>query len=404
MKILFFNYEYPPLGGGAAYASQNILKEYAGFSNLEVDFVTSSVDSNYHLERMGENIRIHRLPIGKNKVNMTYQSQKDLLVYAGKSYFFANKLIRQGEEEQKPFSLTHSFFTVPCGFISMLLKFQYRIPYIISLRGSDVPWFSERFTWIYYFLKWPIVFIWKKARAVVANSLAIKNLALKSNPKQEIEIIHNGIDINVFKPAENSEPHKYFTVLCASRLSRRKGFNYVIDALAKIKDKYPDLRLIIAGGEGNAEKELKEQAKKLGLEDRIEFTGFITPNTEFVKYHRACDVFVLPSLNEGMSNNMLEAMASGIPIIMTPTGGAQELIKDGVNGYIVKFKDSGDIAEKLEKLINNPELKKQMGIESRKLAETMSWHKVAGQYAEIYRSIRGSNKPPHQRLTSEVLG
>jgi glycosyltransferase involved in cell wall biosynthesis len=80
-----------------------------------------------------------------------------------------------------------------------------------------------------------------------------------------------------------------------------------------------------------------------------------------------------------------------MPIIMTPTGGADELIAEGVNGYIVKFRDSDDIAEKLEKLINNPELTKSMGVESRKIAEKMSWEGVAQKYFEVYKQV-GKNK------------
>jgi glycosyltransferase involved in cell wall biosynthesis len=387
MKILFFNYEYPPLGGGAGYASFYILKEFSKIPELEVDFVTSSTNSDYHLEKMGEGISIHRLPVGKNKKNMTYQSQKNLIIYSWKAYFFSRKLIRQARTENHPYSLTHSFFTVPCGFISMLLKFEFGLPYVVSLRGSDVPWYSERFTWIYYILKWPIIFIWKKSAAVIANSLKIKKLALRSNAHQEIGVIYNGINIDIFKPENNPNQHENFTILCASRLSRRKGFNYVIEAFAKIIKKYPATKLIIAGGEGNAEEELRAQVKKLNLDDRVNFTGFITPNTEFIKYYNASDVFVLPSLNEGMSNNMLEALASGMPIIMTPTGGADELIKEGINGYIVKFKDSNDISEKIEKLIKEPDLVKKMALESRKIAENFSWKKVASQYAEIYQKV-----------------
>jgi len=387
MKVLFFNYEYPPLGGGAAYASQNILREYAKLPDIEVDFVTSSLDDQYHLEKMGENIRVHRLPIGKNKNNLTYQSQKDLLVYAWKSYFFSKKLICDAEKSGKKYDLTHSFFSVPCGFVSMILKKKYKLPYIVSLRGSDVPGYSERFSFIYCFLKPIIVYIWKKASAVIANSSMLRDLAIKSNDKQKVGVIYNGINIEHFRPGAVPRVNNNFTILCASRLSRRKGFNYVIDAFDIIHEKYPDIKLVIAGGEGNAEEELKDQAKKLKLESKIIFTGFVTPNTEFLKYYNTSDVFVFPSLNEGMSNNMLEAMASGMPIIMTPTGGAEELIKDGVNGYIVKFKDSADIAEKLEKLINNPELCKKMGEESRKIAENMSWKSVADKYYYLYKQI-----------------
>ncbi|MDR3583416.1 MAG: glycosyltransferase family 4 protein [Candidatus Pacebacteria bacterium] len=386
MKILFFNYEYPPLGGGAAYASQNILKEYSKIPGLEVDFVTSSIDNEYHLEKVSENIRVHRLSIGKNESNMTYQSQKELLIYAWKAYIFSKKLIEEAEKNKKPYDLTHSFFTVPCGFVSMLLKRKYKLPYIVSLRGSDVPGYSERFSAIYYILTPIIVHIWKKAEAVMANSQLLKELALKSYSKREIGVIYNGINVDYFRPGVFPK-NKNFTLLCASRLSRRKGFNYAIDAFAKIHEKYPEARLVIAGGEGNAEEEWKKQVKDLKLEDKITFTGFVTPNTEFLKYYNAADVFVFPSANEGMSNNMLEAMASGLAVIMTPTGGANELVKDGANGYIVGFRDSVAIAEKMETLINNPELCRRMGEESRRIAETMSWQSVAGEYFELYKKV-----------------
>jgi glycosyltransferase involved in cell wall biosynthesis len=339
------------------------------------------------LEKIGENIRIHRLAIGKNKNNMTYQSQKDLLVYAWKSYFFSKKLIHEAEKIKKPYDLTHSFFSVPCGFVSMLLKWQYKLPYVVSLRGSDVPGYSERFSFLYNFLKPLIVHIWKKSGAVVANSSMLRDLAVKSNSRQKVDVIYNGINIEHFRPGAFPKSNNNFTILCASRLSRRKGFNYAIDAFNIIAQKYPEARLIIAGGEGNAEEELKQQVKELKLENKITFTGFVTPNTEFLRYYNAADVFVLPSLNEGMSNNMLEAMASGLAIIMTPTGGAEELVKDGVNGYIVKFKNSEDIAEKVGKLVNNLELCKNMGAESRKIAETMSWKSVAEKYRELYKNI-----------------
>ena len=94
MRILFFNYEYPPLGGGAGVATSYILKEFTKIPDLEVDLVTSSVSEHYQLEKIGENIKIHRLPIGKNKNNLHFQSQKDLLIYSWKAYFYARKLIK----------------------------------------------------------------------------------------------------------------------------------------------------------------------------------------------------------------------------------------------------------------------------------------------------------------------
>ena len=386
MKVLFFNYEYPPLGGGAANATAYILAEYAKIPELEVSIVTASIDGAYHLEKIGGNITIHRLPIGKNAQNLHFQSQKDLLQYAFRAYFFARKLYRENK-----FDLSHSFFTVPCGFVSWLMKKQSSLPYIVSLRGSDVPGYSDRFPVIYALLKPIFRLIWREAAAVISNSEGLKELALKTAPAQRIAIIHNGIDLEKFKPLENSASREKFIITPgASRITDRKGLNYLIEAVAKLSPKYPQIHLRIMG-EGNALSKLKKLVADLQLENRVEFLGRI-PREITTPYYQEASLFVLPSLNEGMSNAMLEALASGLPLLSTATGGASELIEEGVNGLILRFKDSQDIAEKIQRLIDDPELARKMGEASRKRAEKMSWRAVAEQYWALYQETALKNK------------
>jgi len=386
MKILFFNYEYPPLGGGAANATAYLMREYSKNSDIEVDLITSSINDNYVLETIGENIRIHRLPIGKNSQNLHFQSQKDLLVYSWKAYFFAIKLINERKKGGKRFDLTHSFFTVPCGFISMLLKWQFRLPYIVSLRGSDVPGYSERFTFIYKLLKPVIKLIWSQAHFVIANSKGLKELAAKTGSKKEIGVIYNGIDTQHFKPEPGRRPvGKFIITTGASRVTHRKGLNYLIEAVSFLTPKYPYIQVKIMG-EGNAQADLEKLAEKLDVKKQVEFLGRIA-REKTVPYYQEAGLFVLPSMNEGMSNAMLEALSSGLPILATDTGGSSELIKENVNGYIIKMRNSQDIADKIEKMMNDPELAKNMGAESRKVAEQMSWEKVAGEYFELYKKV-----------------
>ena len=381
MKILFFNYEYPPLGGGAANATFFILREYTKNDSLEVDLITSSIDGDYHLENAGKNVRIHRLPIGKNKHNLHFQSQKELIVYAWKAFFFANKLVKKNR-----YDVTHSFFTVPCGAISWALWLRYKIPYIISLRGSDVPGYSDRFGFIYKTISFFIKHIWNKSVAVVANSKGLKNLAHKTDSKQEIGVIYNGIDIDEFKADTLiKEEGKIYLTVGATRVTTRKGIDYLIEAVDLLKEKFPNIFLEIMG-EGDAKNDLENKTKNLGLEKKVKFLGRV-PREKTFSYYQKADIFVLPSLNEGMSNAMLEALSSGLPIVATNTGGADELVRDGVNGSIVKMKDARDLAEKLEKIISNKELREQMGRESRKIAEKMSWEKVAKQYVNLYRNV-----------------
>jgi glycosyltransferase involved in cell wall biosynthesis len=250
MKILFLNYEYPPLGGGAGNATEALMREFSLMPALEVDVVTSSVDAAYHCETLGENalIRIHRLPIGKNAENLTYQSAKDILVYSWKAFWFSRKLLAQAKYDG-----IHAFFTVPSGFLAMILGWWFGVPYIVSLRGSDVPGYSLRFRRLYPFLKALVVAIWHRAAAVIANSRGLRELARESDPKQAIGVIYNGIDTELFCPGRSDlRDDRTFTILCASRLSRRKGFRYAIEAFALLTPRYPETRLLIAGGVGDA--------------------------------------------------------------------------------------------------------------------------------------------------------
>ena len=380
MRILFFNYEYPPLGGGAGNASFYLLKEYAKNLEVKVDFITSSIDEKQHVLNLGENVTIYRLPIGKNAKNIHYQSSKELLRYTWVAYRFAKKLAKENK-----YDLTHSFFTVPCGIISFFLKKKFKIPYIISLRGSDVPGYSERFTFLYKFITPIIKIIWKDAYFVVANSQGLCDLALKSAPQKEIGVIYNGIDINEFFPDYAKKDKNKFTVICVSRVTPRKGIRFLVQAVEKLSKKYDNLRLIVVG-DGNERDSLENLVQEVGLKEKIAFTGPI-PHENVGEYYNKSDIFALPSFNEGMSNTMLEALACGLPLIATNTGGAEELVKDGVNGFIVKMSDAEDLAEKIEKFLINKELEEKMGKESRLLAEKMSWSAVAKKYADLYAEI-----------------
>lgn len=383
MRVLFFNYEYPPLGGGAANATAYLLQEFAHMEDLEVELVTASIDSEYHREILNERVIIHRLPIGKNTENLHFQSVKDLIMYSWKAYWFSRKLARE-----EKFDVIHSFFTVPCGAIAWALRKEFRIPYIVSLRGSDVPGYSDRFAFLYHFLRPITRLIWRGAASVVSNSQGLKDLALQTDPKQKIDIIYNGVDIQHFCPAEHAQPEDndrvWHITLGASRITDRKGIRYLIEALDMLREKYRFSVKII--GDGNARERLETLVQEKRLGDQIAFIGRV-PREETLPYYQAADVFVLPSLNEGMSNAMLEALACGLPILSTRTGGADELVKEGQNGLFIKPRDAKSIVQALETLIEDNDLRQRMGRESRSLAERMSWENVAKEYHAVYRGI-----------------
>jgi len=228
--------------------------------------------------------------------------------------------------------------------------------------------------------------IWKQADAVVSNSEGLKELALKTSNKQKIEVIYNGIDIDNFKPDPSKKSSEKFIITPgASRITKRKGLKYLILAIEKLVPKYPNLYLKIMG-DGNEKENLETMVRDLKLENRVEFLGRI-PREKTAPYYQEASLFVLPSFNEGMSNAMLEALAVGLPIVATDTGGTKELVTESENGFIVRMKDSQDIADKIEKFLKDAELGKRMGEASRRKAEDMSWEKVAKKYVEIYKKV-----------------
>ncbi|MEK9151118.1 MAG: glycosyltransferase family 4 protein [Patescibacteria group bacterium] len=381
MKILFLNYEYPPLGGGAGNATEYLLKEYAQVPDLEVHLVTSSADDKAHEATVGDQVFVHSLPIGKSPQTLHFQSIFDVLRYSWAGYRFARKLLSPGD-----FDAIHAFFSVPCGVQAYLLGRRFKIPYIVSLRGADVPGYSERFSFLYIFLKPIIRFVWKHSAFVVANSEGLRELALRTNREQPIDVIHNGIDSNHFSPRPEARPEDAFIItLGASRVTMRKGVQYLIEAVSMLVAKSPQIRLKILG-DGDDKERLENMVKVMKLESHVMFLGRI-PREETAPYYQEASVFVLPSQNEGMSNALLEALASGLPIIATDTGGSKELVADGENGFIVKMRSAEDIAEKLARLIADPALRQRFGEASRTRAEKMSWKNIARQYVEVYRNI-----------------
>ncbi len=375
MKVLFLNYEYPPLGGGASVATEAILRQWAKDPSIEVHLVTAAVGSALEHVRVGGETYVHRLSIGKNPERLHSQSLRDILVYSVKTVFFLWRFIRL-ETKKQSFDVTLAFFTVPCGFLAYLVKFVYGIPYVVSLRGADVPGFSEKYDRFYLFAKPLVRFLWHHAAAVVPNSAGLTELARKTDPCQEMQTIENGVDTEAFHPDGEKRSTDTTVFLSTSRLTPRKGIHHLIEACAiatKKTAKPIELHLI---GEGEQRGVLEERVKVLGVVDKVKFIGRVE-HEQLAGYYQHSHVFVLPSKNEGMSNSALEALASGLPLIVSGTGGMAELVTDGVNGIFIDPENPESCAAALVRIADEPEFASRLGIESRRRAELRSWSQVA---------------------------
>lgn len=374
LHVLLLNYEYPPLGGGAANATRQLLLEFAEIKGVAVDLVTSSPDSTSDVERLSADITIHRLPV--NKKGMHYWRQREVLTYLfrARNYIHAKLPLSR-------YDLAHAFFALPSG----LLCYRHRdmLPYIVSLRGSDVPGFNQRLELHYSFLKPLVRRVWSGAASVIANSDDLRSLALRTSPLQQIEVIANGVDTKGFQPRRDDRRREGpLRILAVSRLIERKGLDILIRALPEIlKHRHVSLRIV---GGGNLKDQLRSLAADLGVADAVTLTGYV-PHERLPEIYNDADLFVLPSHAEGMSNALLEAMACGLPVIATDTGGSSALLHD--NGLVVEENTPSDWSRAILAMTSDKTAMRDMAEASRAISRKYSWGGVAQKYLDIYLDV-----------------
>jgi glycosyltransferase involved in cell wall biosynthesis len=354
MKILMLNYEFPPIGGGAAKAHLCLLRQYADNSDLQVHVLTSAPKPGAVTEKFAENITIYKVGIHKKQLHFWRKVEVIEWLIKAKSQY--RRLLREND-----YDLVHAFFGFPTGWLCY--RSASKLPYIISLRGSDVPGRHARLQLDYKILGPAFRAIWKKAAALVACSQGLKDRALRFLPSVTMDVIPNGVELDRFSPAQTHKGPDTLRLLTVGRLSVTKRVEMLIDAVEMLHKDGCKLHFTIAGG---------------GQTGRIDAENM-------PQVYRQNDIFVSASMQEGMSNAMLEAMASGLPIVTTHCEGVQELIAD--NGLVVEPANGEEIAKAVKKLADNRQLHKQMSITARNRAEQFSWSNVAKQYIQIYRTI-----------------
>ncbi|MHC4325383.1 MAG: glycosyltransferase family 4 protein, partial [Planctomycetota bacterium] len=283
--------------------------------------------------------------------------------------------------QKNDYDLAHAFFGFPTGWLCY--RRAGKLPYIISLRGSDVPGRHARLQFDYKVLAPAFRAIWKKASALVACSEGLKERSLLFMPSAVIDVIPNGVELDRFFPAETEKKSEMLGLLTVGRLSVTKRIDMLIDAVEILHRTACKVRLTVVGG-GQMEKQFRKIVAEKELSDVIRITGRLD-SKKMPEVYRRNDIFISASMQEGMSNAMLEAMASGLPIVTTRCEGLTELI-DG-NGLIVEQDNVEEIAKSVKRLADDPELRKQMSAAARKQAAKFDWANLAKQYIQVYRTI-----------------
>lgn len=385
-----FDNEFPPLGGGTGVVNFHLLQEMARHPDVTVDLVTSSRSrSAYETERFAERITIYKVPVDNR--NIHHATNRELLRYSRRGLCLAWRLMKEHR-----YDVSFAFAGVPAGAISYLLRLTHGLPYVLSLQGPDVPWFEARYNYLYPVLTPLLTRVWRRAGAVTAISAEQERLAHRTMPELTLVTIPNGVDTTLFMPAP-VESRRVFTIVCVARLIERKGQQYLLEAFARLREGcVKPLRLTFVGT-GDAEPQLRQAADRLHVADAVTFAGFV-PRERMPAVYREADVFVLPSQQEGMSIALLEAMAAGLPVIVTDTGGTAELVSEGENGEIVPWADVQALTRALHGSLNAEDRRRRMGRESRKRAMQFGWPVLAARYLDLCARVLATAQPAQSEV------
>ena len=283
-------------------------------------------------------------------------------------------------------------WAIPGGFCAALTKPIHKKPILLTLYGVDVfPIKYGKFRYLKTFIAYSI----NKSDKVVGISDTTCEVGKEISGREDIEILPYGIDTERFNPNINGNEigekynlKDYFMILSSGRMVERKGFRYIIEALPDVLEKFSNTKLIISG-DGPERENLENLVATLGLRVNVIFSGFI-PQGDFPKYMAACDVFVLPAIvdrtgdTEGLGLVLVEAMASGRPVIGSNVGGIPYIIREAEKcGFLVEPKNISELSEKIIILLKDESLREKFGVNGRKVVEErFSWDKIAERYLD----------------------
>jgi glycosyltransferase involved in cell wall biosynthesis len=285
-----------------------------------------------------------------------------------------------------PFDLIDAHFTYPDGVAAGLLGRAFRVPVVITVRGTHDLYHAG-----FALRRLQIRAALRRAARVVTVSQSLHDFVVALGvDRDRVRVIPNGVDASLFAPGDRAVARQRLglapegtVLLSVAGLVEGKGHHRVIESLPSIAARHPDVAYVVVGAEaprGDHARELQALARRHGVADRLRLVG-PRPHDEIPRWMAAADVFCLATRSEGWCNAITEATACGLPVVSTRVGGNAEIVQDGRDGFLVPFWDAdrfvSAVSEVLGRSWNRAEIAARAG--------TAGWEQTARAVAEEFR-------------------
>jgi D-inositol-3-phosphate glycosyltransferase len=377
-RICLVTHYFPPHKGGIEQVSYEQSKRLTE-RGYQIDVLTSKFEGRNPNPLRG--IRIHHYP----SLNVAKRFGVPYPVISFSAYKTFTQLMKNCD-------IVHAHGHVyMSSYLAGMVAKKYGKPFIVTQHNTFIDYQSflnivEQLNDLFIGKQ-----VLKRADRIVTVSEETKKYVLRLGAdKTKTSVIYNGVDTDVFRPANKEEnreklglPKNRRIILSVRRLVYKNGLDTLLESVPHAAQNHPDILFVVAG-KGPSRKLIEDRIKELGIEANIRLAGFV-PDNLLPAYYGAADCFVLPSASgEGLPLVLLEAMACGLPVIATAVGGTPEILRNMKNGVLVPPRNPEAMAEALSRLLSEGR-GTALGVEARRVVEgRFTWEENVRQLEEVY--------------------